>query len=133
MNQNNSTLVNRPATAVTQAQPIASGLTFVPRVDVFETGDELTLVCDLPGVKPADLDLAFENNELTLEGRVQPRLMNGRPYCNEYGVGDFHRTFTIRTEVEPDKIAAELKNGVLTVRMPKKDAIKPRKIQVAAS
>src|SRR4051812_44194785 len=60
MSENNTALVNTHANEITQTQPISSGLTFVPRVDVFETGEELVLIYDLPGVKPADLDLNFE-------------------------------------------------------------------------
>jgi HSP20 family protein len=101
--------------------------TYTPRVDVLETDEGLTLYADLPGVEPADLELHFENNELTLHGKAKPR--PGAGY-REYDVGDFRRVFRVASEIDANRISATLKNGVLTLHLPKSDRIKPRTIAV---
>lgn len=106
------------------------GVTFTPRVDILENESELLLIADLPGVKPENVDVRFENGELVLHGHCAPR-QNGVSYLlTEYGVGDFYRAFTITADVDPDKIAADLKNGVLAVHLPKSEKVKPKKIAV---
>jgi len=106
------------------------GLQFTPRVDILETGDELTLLADMPGVKPEDADIRFENGELVIHGRCLPRHEGASYLFSEYGVGDFYRAFTISQDVDADKISAEMKHGVLTVHLPKAEKIKPKKISV---
>jgi HSP20 family protein len=105
------------------------GSTFTPRVDIYETDQELVLLADLPGVRPEDVDLRYERGELILHGKVKPR--DGRTYLlNEYEVGDFYRAFTIHESIDHGHIAAEVKNGVLTVHLPKAEPAKPRQIAV---
>jgi len=106
------------------------GTTYSPRVDIVEAGDELILYADLPGVAPEDLDIRFENRELTIQGKVGPRHKDIQFVCGEYGIGDFYRTFTIGEQIESSKISAELKNGVLTLHLPKVEDAKPRRIDV---
>jgi HSP20 family protein len=103
---------------------------FTPRVDILETENELTLLADLPGVKPDDADIRFENDELVIQARCEPRQQGVHYLANEYGVGHFYRAFTISQDIDPEKISAELKNGVLTVHLPKKESVKPRKITI---
>lgn len=105
--------------------------TFTPRVDIFESDKELVLFADLPGAKVDELDLHFEHGELTLRAPCAPRTTGGM-LRQEFGVGDYYRAFTVADDVDPDKISAELKHGVLSVRLPKAEAAQPRKIQVAA-
>ena len=106
------------------------GAYFTPRVDILETPDELTLFADLPGVRAEDLDLRYEKGELLLHGRVRPR--EGRPTAllQEYEEGDFYRAFTIHETIDSSRITAECKNGVLTVHLPKTEAMRPRQISV---
>lgn len=107
--------------------------TYNPRVDIAETEDEMLLYADLPGVEKENLDLRFENGELIIEGRVEPRQADQQfPYA-EYGIGDFCRKFSITEAIDAEKISAELKSGVLTIHLPKTDAVKPRKIEVQAA
>jgi HSP20 family protein len=106
---------------------------FTPRVDIFETTDELLLVADLPGVKPADLELRFDKGELSIHARCAARYAPARWVQQEYEVGDFYRAFAIPQEIDADKIAAELKHGVLMVRLPKSDKVKPKKIAIKGS
>ena len=105
---------------------------FTPRFDIFEKDDELILWGDLPGVASDDLHIDFEKKELTIRGRVTPRQESDQHLQTEYGVGDFYRTFAIGEAIDAEKISAELKNGVLTLHLPKTDAVKPRKIEVKA-
>jgi HSP20 family molecular chaperone IbpA len=110
------------------------GPQFTPRVDIYETDRELTLFAEMPGVRPDDVDLRYENGELLLHGRVRPREGKGgrQPLLNEYQEGDFYRVFTIHESIDAGKIAAECKNGLLTVHLPKVEAAQPRKIGVKA-
>ena len=101
-----------------------------PRVDILETEQELLLLADLPGVKPADVDVRFENGELTIHGRRNATNVGKRRALGEYEPAHYHRAFRLSEDVAADKIEAELKNGVLTVRLPKAEAAKPRRINV---
>jgi HSP20 family protein len=109
-----------------------SRLWFTPRFDLYEDGDGYVLTGDVPGVEPQDLDVTYENQEITIHGQVKPRHTEGQCFCEEYGVGDFHRSFDVGELVEGSLINAELSNGVLTVRLPKRAEAKPRKIKVKA-
>jgi HSP20 family protein len=104
---------------------------FTPHVDIFETENELLLLADMPGVKPENIDLHFEKGELTMQGKVTPRNNVGYLF-HEYAVGDYRRTFAVREEINPTKINAEYKHGVLTVRLPKREEVKPMKISIKA-
>ena len=117
--------VQQPTT--TEATPV---LNFTPRVDILETGDELVLYADLPGVKPEDVDVRFEHGELIVHGKCAPRQPNVKYLYSEYGVGDYFRSFSLSEHLDATKISARLVNGVLEVHLPKLDAVKPRKIAV---
>jgi HSP20 family protein len=107
--------------------------TYRPLVDIVELKDELLLRIDLPGVKPDGVDIEFEDGTLTIQGRVAPRYdENFKFLAAEYGVGDFYRTFRVSEQIDPAKIHAEHAHGVLTVHLPKTEAVKPRKIEVRA-
>jgi HSP20 family protein len=115
---------------VTTPELTRGTVTFTPRVDIIETAEELLLYADLPGVKPDDVDVRFENGELILLGRCNPRYNPADFLSNEFEVGDFYRVFTLNETIDAEKISAELKQGVLTVHLPKSEAVKPRKITV---
>lgn len=101
-----------------------------PRVDILETEQEILLMADLPGVRPSDVDVRFENGELTIHGRRTPSHAGKRRVAAEYEPAHYHRAFRLTEDVAADKIEAELKNGVLKVRLPKAEAAKPRRIAV---
>ncbi len=129
------TLVKReeqPAEVAT-IERTRSGQTYSPRFDIWEADDELILYGDLPGVTPENLDIRFENRELTIHGKVEPRHADINFLYGEYGIGDFYRTFTIGEAIDGDKISAELNNGVLTLHLPKTEAVKPRRIEVKSN
>jgi HSP20 family protein len=104
--------------------------TFTPRVDILEKEDELLLLLDVPGVRPEDVELNFERGELTVQGHCEPTEQRGRYLAAEYEVGDFYRAFLIGQDVAADRISAGLKDGVLTVHLPKSDAARARRIAV---
>jgi len=98
-------------------------VTVGPRVDVLETENEFLVLADMPGVKPEGVEIRFEKGELAVHGR--------RPACREYSPTNYHRVFRVAESVAADKITAELKVGVLTVRLPKVEAVKPKRIIVS--
>jgi HSP20 family protein len=132
MADNASNVANKGRTEV--ARPEATrggGVYFTPRVDIFENDKELTLYAEVPGVRPQDVDLHYENGELTLHGKAQPRRTGQENLLlQEYDEGDFYRAFTIHESIDAGKISAECKNGVLAVHLPKVEAVRPRQIQV---
>lgn len=107
--------------------------TFQPRFDIWEGDDELILYGDLPGVKSEDLNVKFENRQLTIYGKVERYHDGGETWFCEYGVGDFQRSFTIGEAINSEAISAELHDGVLTLHLPKSDRVKPRRIEVKAN
>jgi HSP20 family protein len=120
-------------TGAAQPETTRGGVYFTPRVDIYETENELTLYAELPGVRPEDVDLRYENGELLLHGRVRPRQGGRNVLLQEYDEGDFYRVFTIHESIDSTKITAECKNGVLVVHLPKAEAVKPRQINVRGS
>lgn len=107
-----------------------NGVTVAPRVDLLEKDDELLLLADMPGVKPDEVDIRFENGELSVHGRRTPNQPGkGRSHW-EYEVTNYFRTFRLTEAIAADRISAELVNGVLTLHLPKVEAVKPRRIAV---
>ena len=109
---------------------VTRGVTVTPPVDILETEDELLLFADLPGVTQEDVDIRFENGELTLHARRASTAGNREAWLFENEAGDYFRAFRISEQVDASRIWAELKNGVLTLHLPKVEAAKPRKITV---
>jgi HSP20 family protein len=108
-------------------------VTFTPRVDIVESDQELLLLADLPGVLAEDLDIRYENKELVISGKVSPRTAAAEYLYQDYGVGDFYRVFSVGESIDATKIVAELKQGVLTLHLPKTEKVKPRQIQVKST
>jgi len=106
------------------------GPVFTPDVDIFETEEKLTLIADVPGVKKESVDIDLNENVLTINARVEKEGLPGTAVYREYDYGDYKRSFTISNVIDQSKIEAELKNGVLTVVLPKAETAKPRKIEI---
>jgi HSP20 family protein len=115
---------------LTQTERLRQQPSYTPRVDILEAKDELVLYADVPGVEPGNVHINFERGELSIHGKCQPRHENVNLHLSEYGIGDYYRSFTIGEAIDVNKISAELKDGVLTVHLPKSEAVKPKKIQV---
>ncbi len=118
---------NHSGNGVAEAAP---SLTFTPRVDIFETDAAFFVYADLPGALPQNIDLRYEQGELYLRGKVAPRSAAGRSVFAEYGVGDFSRAFQVHESINAAGIDAQFKNGVLTVRLPKAEAAKPKQVPI---
>jgi HSP20 family molecular chaperone IbpA len=130
---NVSTVPPKDRAEAARPETTRGGYYFAPRVDILETDAELTLFAEVPGVKSEDVNLRYENGELVLLGRVRPRAQGKNLLLQEYGEGNFYRVFTIHESIDAGRIAAECKNGVLTVHLPKVEAVKPRQIQVTGA
>ena len=104
---------------------------FVPRVDIREDAEKFTVVADMPGVDEKSVEATVQNRVLTLEGWSRPARPEGcETLGQEFGCGRYRRDFTLPDAVDPDRIQARVKNGVLSVSNPKKKEVKPRKIQI---
>jgi HSP20 family protein len=127
----NQVVQNHQGNDVVTSNRVESSISYVPLVDVVENGDAFIFQADLPGVRPNDLDVNFDNGVLTIDAKVQPRQEEGQVYAlREYGVGRFYRQFTLRTPIDAAGVKAELKDGELTVTAPKADSAKPRRIEI---
>jgi HSP20 family molecular chaperone IbpA len=117
-----------------QTEYTRTGQVYRPNVDIMELPHELLVHADMPGLCGEDIDINFEDGALTIHGRVKSRQTDETDFLlREYGVGDFYRTFRVSEEIDPSKITAECRDGVLSLHLPKSEAAKPRKIQVQTS
>jgi HSP20 family protein len=117
--------------ATSQPTDLATAV-WTPAIDLSETPTELVLVVDLPGVDPSAIDLSLTGNVLSLRGEkvTAPEVPDGHNRVRERAVGSFHRQVTLTEAVDFDRVQAEAKNGVLTVRLPKQEAARPRTIPI---
>jgi len=116
------------------AEQTRPGLVFTPAVDIFENASALTVLADLPGVKAKDLKIDLRENTLTLTALVDsPTGDKEIDVFREYESGTFFRQFALAETIDQAKIDAELRDGVLRLRLPKTEAAKPRQIAVKVS
>jgi HSP20 family molecular chaperone IbpA len=108
---------------------------FTPPVDVLETGDAVTLRLEVPGFRHEDLTLEVDGRQLVVRGeRPEPALPAGATAVHrERRFGHFERSFTLNFVVDRDRIGAECAHGVLTVRLPKAEPARARRIEVTAA
>lgn len=106
--------------------------TLTPAVDIFEIEDGLAVIVDLPGVDKDHVDVNVDNNILTIKGVVD-QAEQGDPLYREYKLLDFFRQFELSDRIDQEKIHAEMRNGVLTLRLPKAEHAKPKRITVEVS
>ena len=107
------------------------GRMYTPTVDIVETQDHLVVFADVPGASPADIDIRFNQGELTIHARVPLRQREDTSFLRqEYGVGDYFRTFAVGDDIDTTSITAAVSNGVLTLQLPKVEQARPRRIAV---
>ena len=111
----------------------ASARPWTPNVDILENEDEIVLKADLPGLSEKEIDIRMESGTLTLKGeRSFNKDEKQKGYHRiERGSGSFVRCFSLPETVDTDKVKAQYKAGVLTVALPKKEASKPRAIEIS--
>ncbi|MCH7472823.1 Hsp20/alpha crystallin family protein [bacterium] len=110
---------------------IADGV-WSPAVDVAESDDSFVVMAELPGMKKEDISIELENNVLSLKGerRFETKEEGENYHSIERSYGSFCRSFKLPKNVEGDAISAEYKDGVLKVTLPKKEEVKPKKVEI---
>jgi HSP20 family protein len=104
---------------------------FLPATDIYETESELMVILEMPGVEKSNVSINVEDSVLNVEGRLDLTKYQGlHPLYTEYNIGNYSRSFRLSNKIDQHKIAAEMKDGVLSLRMPKAEEAKPRNIQV---
>jgi HSP20 family molecular chaperone IbpA len=115
----------------TQSRPEAA---LYPPVDVIEDADGITLYADLPGVPRENLNLQLAADSLTIEAELALQMPEGMESSHaEVRLPRYRRVFTLSRELDSEKASAELKNGVLTLRIPKAEHAQPRRIDIKVS
>jgi HSP20 family molecular chaperone IbpA len=104
---------------------------FLPTADIYETNDALNVVLEMPGVEKNSVEVRVEDGVLKIDGRLDFSKYQGlQPLYTEYNVGHYSRSFRLSSKIDQNKIGAELKDGVLSLVLPKVEEAKPRTIQV---
>jgi HSP20 family protein len=131
---NGTQLQDRPENRPESQEQTRRGQYYRPNVDLIEKADELLVVADVPGAKREEIGIEFENGSLTIHAKVAQRHSDNTDYLlREFGVGDYYRTFRVSEQIDPARITAEYRDGVLFLHLPKAEAAKPRKITVEAA
>lgn len=108
------------------------GVAWHPRVDIRESKDDFVLTVELPGINKDDIHIHYEDDTLRVEGERKREVSdNGAEYLRSERVyGKFSREFKVNTPLQSDKIEAEFKNGLLSLRLPKAEEAKPKQIKI---
>lgn len=104
-----------------------------PRIDVYENDNEILLFADLPGVSKDNVRIDLDKERLTIEARRTDSPDEGTELLAEYRPFDYRRAFLVPRGIDREKIDAELKAGVLRLKLPRADALRPRSIPIRAS
>lgn len=113
------------------AETTRPGRVFTPAVDILETEAAITMLADMPGVRPDGLAIDLRENVLSIDGTVgSVEGENERILLFEYETGAYHREFRLTNLIDQNKIDATLQDGVLRLTLPKAEAARPRKIEV---
>lgn len=108
------------------------GQTYQPSVDIYESEKALMIQADVPGVRKEDIEIDLDDDVLTINARVALENYEGlSPLFSEYNVGNYFRRFSLGETIDRGKIGASVENGVLTVTLPKKEAVLPRRIELS--
>ncbi len=102
----------------------------IPEVDILEAKDEYVLQADMPGVSKDDLEVLLEGNDLTIVGHRRQALPAGDVLVAEIEPRDYRRSFVLDPMIDGNRITARIEHGVLTVQLPKAEAVKPRRIKI---
>jgi HSP20 family protein len=107
-----------------------NGQYLIPLADAWENEDEVFIEMALPGVNGEDVDITFERDTVTISGTFQSQHEGGQRILREIPRGQFRRRFTLQVPVDVDRVEANYHNGLLSLRLPKSEDVKPRKISV---
>jgi HSP20 family protein len=104
---------------------------FLPTADIFETDRGLTVVLEMPGANKENVDVNVDDGILKIDGKIDFSHYEGlRPLYTEYNIGHYTRRFQLSSAIDQTKISAEMKDGVLTLVLPKAEQAQPRRITV---
>jgi HSP20 family protein len=104
---------------------------FMPNADIYETADALTVILEMPGVEKGNVDVRVEDGVLNVAGQLDLSKYQGlQPLYTEYNIGHYARSFRLSSKIDQGRIAADLKDGVLSLTLPKVEEAKPRTIKV---
>ncbi len=107
---------------------------FSPLTDVKENEREYVMTLEMPGVGEKDIDVTIDHSVLTVQGHAQRTVVEGAQLAySEYNEGSYRRMFTLSSTVDANRITAKMKDGVLTLTLPKAESAKARKIAVCAT
>jgi HSP20 family molecular chaperone IbpA len=110
------------------------GPVFMPAVDILENQNEIVILADMPGVEGKDVDIDLREDVLSIRGAVSPVEDEKEvSVYREYNWGDYFRQFTLTEVIDQGKITAKMDDGVLRLTLPKKERVKPKKIQISAN
>lgn len=105
---------------------------FIPEADIFESDQALTLVLEMPGASKESVEVSVDDDILMIEGRIDFSKYQGlHPLYTEYNIGNYSRRFQISNVIDQGAIRAEMKDGVMTLVLPKAVKAKPRRIDVS--
>jgi HSP20 family protein len=113
-----------------EARPEISRAFITPEVNIYESKDGYFLEAEMPGVNKSGLELTLEGNTLMFVGHRQDRPSAGRSVQSEFKAVDFRRVFELDPAIDTARINARMDQGLLTVELPKAEAVKPRKVKV---
>ena len=104
---------------------------FLPVTDIFETADALKVILEMPGVDKDGIEVRVENDVLTIDGQVDfTKYQELQPVYTEYNIGNYARSFELSSKIDQERITADLRDGVITLVLPKAEKAKSRKIKV---
>lgn len=115
-----------------EAKPMQRQEAYLPATDIYEREDAIILVADMPGVAEQDVDIHVENHVLTVKGSTMRLNQTGEVLYSEFRPGRYERSFTLSNDIDSEGIKARMKNGVLTLELPKSAKARPLKIEVSA-
>lgn len=106
---------------------------FIPAVDIHENGNCITVIADMPGVNKDGVNIDIKDDQLKIHGKCSPEHNNETTLREEYETGDYFRQFSIASElIDLEKVTAKMRDGVLTLTLPKAAKATPRRIEVTA-
>jgi HSP20 family protein len=103
----------------------------VPPVDIYETENELVIKAEMPGVNKEGVNVTLDNNELEISGKINGNLPDKENLkYSEFNLYNYHRKFNVGEIIDRNTLSASLENGILTLTLPKREEVKPKKIEV---
>jgi HSP20 family protein len=123
--------VQQKREADTKQEATTPARTFMPPADIYETQESLNVLLEMPGVEKEKVEIRVEDGVLSVGGKLDMSKYEGlQPLYSEYNVGHYSRSFRLSSKIDQGKIAAELKEGVLSLVLPKMQEAKPRTIRL---